>query len=185
MKKVLITIAATFAVLIAGALIFILSGAYNISQLSPHNKLTLSIINMTTHKSVDRRMTENVVPGNLKDSAVLVTGFQHYNAMCVSCHGAPGIQPNEMVEGLYPKPPLIYKHGEEDAAREFFWIIKNGIKMTSMPAFKPTHSDAQIWAMAAFVTQKLAKMSPEEYNAWIKKYAGTDNEKETPVKTTP
>jgi len=185
MKKVLITIAATFAALIVGAFIFILTGAYNISQLSPHNKLTLSIIKMTTHSSVNRRLTENVVPDNLKDSTVLVTGFKHYNQMCVSCHGAPGIQPNKMVEGLYPKPPLIYKHGEEDAAREFFWIIKNGIKMTSMPAFKPTHTDAQIWAMTAFITQKLAKMSPEEYKAWMKKYAKTDNEQEAAVKTTP
>ena len=185
MKKVLITIAATFAALIVGAFIFILTGAYNISQLSPHNKLTLSIIKMTTHSSVNRRLTENVVPDNLKDSTVLVTGFKHYNQMCESCHGAPGIQPNEMVEGLYPKPPLMYKHGEEDAAREFFWIIKNGIKMTSMPAFKPTHTDAQIWAMTAFITQKLAKMSPEEYKAWMKKYAKTDNEQEAAVKTTP
>jgi len=184
MKKVLITIAATFAVLFVGGFIFILTGAYNISQLSPHNKLTLSIIKMTTHNSVNRRLTENVVPDNLNDSTVLVTGFKHYNQMCVSCHGAPGIQPNEMVEGLYPKPPLMYKHGEEDAAREFFWIIKNGIKMTSMPAFKPTRTDAQIWAMTAFITQKLAKMSPDEYKSWMKKYAVKDDEQEASVKTT-
>ncbi|MFA6581996.1 MAG: cytochrome c [Paludibacter sp.] len=185
MKKVLITIAATLVVLIVGAFIYISSGAYDISQLSHHNKLTLSIIKMTTHRSIDRRMSENMVPDNLKDSTVLVTGFKHYNQMCVSCHGAPGIQPNEMVEGLYPKPPLMYKHGEEDAAREFFWVIKNGIKMTSMPAFKPTHTDAQIWAMAAFVTQKLAKMSPDEYKIWMKKYGETDNETEAPVNLSP
>ncbi|MHB9140840.1 MAG: hypothetical protein ACYC25_03075, partial [Paludibacter sp.] len=90
MKKVLITIAATLVVMIVGAFIYILSGAYNISQLSHHNKLTLSIIKMTTHRSIDRRMTENTVPDNLNDSTVLVTGFKHYNQMCVSCHGAPG-----------------------------------------------------------------------------------------------
>ena len=170
MKKILITIAATLIVLGTGSFIFISTGAYNISQLSHHNWLTMSIIKITTHSSIDRRMKENLVPANLKDSVVLVTGFKHYNEMCVSCHGAPGVKPNEMVEGLYPKPPEIYKHGEEDAAQEFFWIIKNGIKMTSMPAFEPTHSDEQIWAMTAFVTQKLAKMTPEEYQAWTKKY---------------
>ncbi len=171
MKKNLFTIVATFLILGVLSFIFILSGAYNISQLSHHNWLTMSIIKMTTHSSIDRRMKENVVPANLKDSTVLITGFKHYNEMCVSCHGAPGVKPNEMVEGLYPKPPEIYKHGEEDAAQEFFWIIKNGIKMTSMPAFAPTHDDEKIWAMTAFVTQKLAKMSPEEYQAWNKKYA--------------
>jgi len=174
MKKILITIAATLFVLGVGSFIFISTGAYNISQLSHHNWLTMSIIKMTTHSSIDRRMKENVIPVNLKDSAVLVMGFKHYNEMCVSCHGAPGVKQNEMVEGLYPKPPEIYKHGEEDAAQEFFWIIKNGIKMTSMPAFTPTHDDEKIWAMTAFVTQKLAKMTPVEYQTWTKKYAETD-----------
>jgi mono/diheme cytochrome c family protein len=176
MKKILITIVLTFLVLGVGTFIFISSGAYNISQLSHHNWLTLSIIQLTTHKSIDKRMKENVMPANLKDSAVLIMGFKHYNEMCVSCHGAPGVKPNEMVEGLYPKPPEMYKHGEEDAAQEFFWIIKNGIKMTSMPAFAPTHDDEKIWAMTAFVTQKLAKMTPEEYQAWIKKYAEVSKE---------
>ena len=176
MKKTLITIAATLLILGTGAFIFISTGAYNISQLSHHNRLTMSIIRMTTHNSIDRRMKENIVPINLKDSAVLVMGFKHYNEMCVSCHGAPGVKPNEMVEGLYPKPPEIYKHGEEDAAQEFFWIIKNGIKMTSMPAFAPTHDDEKIWAMTAFVTQKLAKMTPEEYRSWTEKYTEADKE---------
>ena len=179
MKKILLTIAATVFVMILGSFIFISTGAYDISQLKPHNRLTLSIIRMTTHNSINRRMKENVVPANLKDSAMYIMGFKHYNEMCVSCHGAPGVKPNEMVEGLYPKPPELYKHGEEDAAQEFFWIIKNGIKMTSMPAFKPSHDDEKIWAMTAFVTLKLAKMTPEEYKAWIKKYAESDKEKET------
>jgi len=177
MKKILFTIAATLFVLILGSFIFISAGLYDISQLKPHNKLTLTIIRMTTHNSINRRMKENVVPANLKDSAMIITGFKHYNEMCVSCHGAPGVKQNEMVEGLYPNPPELYKHGEEDAAQEFFWIIKNGIKMTSMPAFKPSHDDEKIWAMTAFVTQKLAKMSPEEYKSWIEKYAEKDMEK--------
>ena len=172
MKKILITIVATLVVLIAGSFIYISTGTYDISQLTPHNRLTRAIIGMTTHSSIDRRMKENVVPANLKDPEMIITGFKHYNEMCVSCHGAPGVKPNEMVEGLYPKPPEIYKHGEEDAAQEFFWIIKNGIKMTSMPAFKPTHDDTKIWAMTAFVALKLATMTPEEYKEWIVKYDG-------------
>jgi len=171
MKSILITIAATLAVLILGTFIYIFSGAYDISQLTPHNKLTRTIIGMTTKNSIERRAKENVVPANLKDPDMLITGFKHYDEMCVSCHGAPGVKQNEMVEGLYPKPPELYQHGEEDAALEFFWIIKNGIKMTSMPAFKPTHDDTRIWAMTAFVTLKLAKMSPKEYGEWKMKYA--------------
>jgi len=171
MKKIVLTVLITLAVLTAAFFIYISSGAYDISQLSHHNALTKSIIRTTKHSSIDKRMKEVVVPGNLNDPELLATGFQHYNEMCVSCHGGPGVKPGEMAEGLYPKPPELYKHAEEDEAQEFFWIIKNGIKLTSMPAYEPTHDDAKIWAMTAFVTHKLPKMTSEEYRAWSEKYA--------------
>lgn len=171
MKKILLTIGITIIVLIAVSYLYIISGSYDISQLSPHNKLTLSIIKMTTHNSIDARLDEVEVPNNLKDSTLILTGFKHYNEMCSMCHAGPGIERNEMAEGLYPKPPKLYKFANEDDAQEFFWIIKNGIKMTSMPALAPTHTDDQIWAITAFVTNKLGKMSPEEYKEWTEKYS--------------
>jgi len=121
-------------------------------------------------------MKEIVVPGNLTDTALIVMGFKHYNEMCVGCHSAPGLPTNKMLEGWYPKPPELFKYSKEDDAREFFWIIKYGIKMTSMPAFKPTHDDEKLWAITAFVTQKLGKMSPVEYNEWMKKYTKESKE---------
>ena len=171
MKKILVTIFLTLAVLFAVFFIYIYSGADDISQLTPHNNLTKSIIGITTHSSINKRLKEIVVPGNITDTAMIVMGFKHYNEMCLNCHSAPGQQPNEMAEGLYPKPPKLHEYSKEDDAREFFWIIKYGIKMTSMPAFKPTHDDEKIWAITAFVTQKLGKMSPAEYSEWLKKYA--------------
>jgi mono/diheme cytochrome c family protein len=175
MKKVIVTIIITLAVLIGVFFIYISSGAYDISQLSPHNRLTKSIINITKHSSIDKRMKGIEVPANIKDTAMIILGFKHYNEMCVSCHGAPGEKLSEIAEGLYPKPPELYKHTEEDDAQEFFWIIKNGIKLTSMPALKPTHSDNEIWAITSFVTQKLPKMSPDEYKDWAKKYIMADD----------
>ena len=42
--------------------------------------------------------------------------------------------------------------------------------MTSMPAFKPTHDEEKRWAITAFVTQKLPKMTAEEYKEWLTRY---------------
>ena len=179
MKKTIVTVLFTLAVLVAGFFIFIYSGAYDISQLTPHNALTKKIINITKHSSINSRMKDNALPGNLKDSAMLTMGFIHYNEMCTGCHAGPGVKADEMAEGLYPKPPELYKHAEEDEAQEFFWIIKNGIKLTSMPAYGPTHDDEKIWAITAFVTQRLPKMTPEEYKAWTEKYAEKDESHES------
>jgi len=170
MKNILLTIILTVAVIVAVFFIYIYSGAYDISQLSPHNNLTKSIIGITTHHSIEKRVKEIVVPANITDTATIARGFKHYNEMCIGCHNAPGLPENKFVEGWYPKPPELYKFAKEEDAREFFWITKYGIKMTSMPAFKPTVDDQKLWEVTAFITQKLGKMTGEEYTAWAKKY---------------
>ena len=176
MKKIILTVIILLAVFACGFLLYIKSGMYDISQLTPHNSFTKWVINTTKHNSIDKRMKDNNVPANLGDSSLIIEGFTHYNEMCSGCHAAPGKEAEELAQGLYPKPPLIYKHAEESDAQEFFWIIKNGIKMTSMPAYGPTHDDQKIWAITAFVTSKLPKMSADEYKEWSKKYALTTEE---------
>jgi len=47
---------------------------------------------------------------------------------------------------------------------KMFWVTKNGIKMTGMPAWGKTHSDDKIWAIVAAV-KNLNEMSPAGYDA--------------------
>ena len=170
MKKIILTIIITLVVIVAAFTVYIYSGTYDVSQLTPHNAITKWMIRTTKHKSINKRLKGVQVPV-LNDTAMIIQGFVHYNEMCVSCHGAPGINPGEMAMGLYPKPPKFFKSNNMPDADESFWIIKNGIKMTSMPAYGPTHTDQKIWAMTDFLLNKMNKMSPEEYQAWIKKYS--------------
>ncbi|MEO7119518.1 MAG: cytochrome c [Ginsengibacter sp.] len=170
MKKIILTVFITLVVILAAFIVYIYSGTYDISQLSPHNAITKWIINTTKEHSIDKRFKVIQVPP-MHDSAMLAEGFSHYNEMCVSCHGGPGIAPSDLAKGLYPTPPKFYKSEDLPDTAEAFWIIKNGIKMTSMPAFGPTHSDEKIWAITDFLLNKLSRMSPEEYQVWMKKYS--------------
>ena len=168
MKK-LLTIILTLVVLVIAFVIYIWSGSYNISQLSHHNALTRWIIGTTTHHSINKRLKQIKVPA-LTDTSMIVMGFAHYNEMCVVCHGAPGIEPSEMTKGLYPVPPKFYKSEDMPDPDEAFWIIKYGIKFTSMPAFAPTHDDNAIWAITAFMLKQMNNMTPADYQDWIKRY---------------
>ena len=168
MRTTYIVLITLLCLLLLGFL-YIFTGIFNPSALVPHTKLTLWVINKTRDNSVERRDRNIVVPA-LNDSALIVTGFEHYNEMCVICHSAPGIKPSEIARGLYPLPPLIYKYGSTMEPAEAFWIIKNGLKLTGMPAFGETHSDEKIWAITAFVTHKLENMTPEEFKEWQLKY---------------
>lgn len=168
MKK-LLTIILTLVVLVIAFVIYIWSGSYNISQLSHHNALTRWIIGTTTQHSINKRLKQIEVPA-LTDTSMIEMGFAHYNEMCVVCHGAPGVEPSEMIKGLYPIPPAFYKSEDLPDPEEAFWIIKYGIKFTSMPAFAPTHDDNAIWAITAFLLKKMNSMSPADYQEWIKRY---------------
>ena len=48
-----------------------------------------------------------------------------------------------------------------------FWVVKNGFKMTGMPAFEKIHTDDQIWALIAFV-RNLPNLYPSQYDAMLK-----------------
>jgi cytochrome c len=145
----IIIIVFVVVVAIAGY-IYVGSGSYNIAATSPHRAFTLFMIDKMTDASIEKHSQGIQVPvqAGLEDT---LKGFPHYNDMCIDCHGAPGIGRTEFGEGLYPKGPSLAAHESDLSPAEMFWIVKNGIKMTGMPAFAPTHSDEQIWNIVAFV----------------------------------
>ena len=147
--------------LLAIFLLFIYSGWYNVSANEQENGIMKWVLNTTKDRSIESRSKDITVP-DLNDSSMLKEGFEHYNEMCVSCHGAPGLEETEVSVGLNPKAPFLVKVAKEIDPKELFWITKNGIKMTGMPAWGKTHSDEKIWAIVAFV-KKLPNMTAEEY----------------------
>jgi len=163
------------AVLIAGYLVFIYSGIYNISAMVPHNNLTLWMMNTVRENSIKHNADDKIKMPDLSDKSLLKMGFVHYREMCVSCHGAPGIKQSEFAEGLYPNPPMLSKVAKEWTPQQLFWITKNGLKMTGMPAFGPTHTDDMIWAIVAF-TKTLPTMTKEQYQVLDNETKGESDE---------
>jgi mono/diheme cytochrome c family protein len=86
------------------------------------------------------------------DRAAVERGLVHYKENCLPCHAAPGIDRAEFAQGLNPSPPELYSPmAQEDSDAELFWITKNGIRMTGMPAFGGNHRDDEIRDILAFV----------------------------------
>ncbi len=148
------------------------SGAYNMAATEKHWGITEKIIAWVRESSIEAR-AKNLEAPPLDDTEVLLKGAEHYNAMCTTCHLAPGLKPTELSIGLYPQAPVFHqRESVNDPAkklehiREYFWVIKNGLKMTAMPAWGLSHDDNSIWAMAAFVL-KMSHMTPEQYENLI------------------
>ena len=84
----------------------IYSGEYNVAASKPHYPVVEWALATTMERSVRDHAAGIEVPP-LSDSALLRTGFEHFEAMCVTCHGAPGVERSEIGKGLTPQPPEL------------------------------------------------------------------------------
>ena len=155
-----LTVVATLLVLAIGTAVFVGSGVYNIGADDHHTRIVLTIIEQLRNRSIAVRAHGIEVP-NLDDPKNIAAGAQHYAALCIGCHLAPGVTKSEVRAGLYPHPPNLAQEEVDDAQRAF-WIIKHGIKMSAMPAWGKTLNDAAIWDIVSFVRQ-MPMMTPETY----------------------
>ena len=86
------------------------------------------------------------------DSRAITTGRTAYTGSCAVCHGAKG-------DGHGVFGPTTYTDATDfttDTAKsttdaQLFWIVKNGLGFTAMPAFGTQYKDADIWAMVAYI----------------------------------
>ena len=173
MKYILYTTAVIAVLILLGCCVFVYSGVYNVAASQSDNAVVQWMLRTARERSVERRADAVRLPDEtvLNDPETVRTGFGHYDEMCVGCHGAPGVEPGELRDGMNPEPPLLAEHAGDMPLRELFWVIKHGIKMTGMPAWGVTHSDDKVWAMAAFV-KKLPEYDALDYQEMRQQNAG-------------
>ena len=160
------------ALIILGALPFLImySGIYSVSMLNQDNALVNWMLDTGMTRSVQHH-AKGIQAPDLSAAAKIQMGFSHFNQMCVACHGAPGAPPDEISAGIWPRAPYLPDTVSDWTPGELFWLTKNGIKFTAMPAWGPSHSDEQIWAIVAFL-ERLPKTTDAEYEAMVKKDKG-------------
>jgi mono/diheme cytochrome c family protein len=162
--RIFLTIVITLAVLIIIGLAFMYSGIYNVAAINPPGNLERWFFSTLMDNSVEHHSGSIRAPA-LDGSAMIDSGFQHFSRMCVGCHGAPGVQPRGISKGLNPAPPNLVDAVSDQSEVEIFWIVKNGIKMTGMPAYGAYNDDNRIWEIVAFV-HLLPKMTAEQYQEY-------------------
>ena len=159
--KFLFGVLVGLVVLGVAAAVFAGAGLFNAAASVPPTAIETKVARFALDASVGRRAPKVSNPVK-PDPEIRHEGFAHYKAMCLVCHGAPGIESSEIADGLNPPAPdLTLGRVQKRTDGEIFWIVQNGIRMTGMPAFGTTHKDEEIWKIVAFV-RRLPSLSPEE-----------------------
>ena len=99
-------------------------------------------------------------------------GFRIYRRECVMCHTPAGHTPRPMAIGFNPQAPNFGPGADDMSDAELFWVTKNGIRFTGMPAWGSSMKDTEIRDVVAFVMM-MPKMTPADYDAIDKRISDT------------
>jgi len=173
-------LAALVVLTLATAATVFYAGVYDVSATDEHLAPTYWLLDTAMRRSVQQRAEQISVP-DLGQPGQVRRGNALYRQHCVQCHGAPGVAPERFALGMTPAPANLAYTGRAWSPAEVFWVVKEGLKMTGMPAWKYRMVDEDIWAIVSFV-RELPKLSPEEYRA---KSPGREAAAEPPVSAAP
>lgn len=104
------------------------------------------------HASVRRTApkAQNPLP---RSDETLIAGGKLYLNDCVGCHGEPGKPPSQFGASFYPPAPYLPGAGTKYSESEVYWIARHGIRRTGMAAQASSYKDAELWALAAFISR--------------------------------
>lgn len=116
-----------------------------------------------------RTLRHFAVPASLRSrknplpmtAAALKEGREHFADHCAQCHGNDGRGQTEMGRNLYPRAPdMTLAETQQLSDGELFAIIRNGVRLTGMPAWSGAHEDDD-WKLVLFV-RHMPQMTKEE-----------------------
>jgi mono/diheme cytochrome c family protein len=157
------TLIATAACVLAGGFVVVVAGLYDVGAISQHTRPVYWLLDRALHQSVRVRAMTIDTPA-LDSPGLRERGLQCFHRHCTSCHGAPGLAPERHALAVQPVPRPLTNALSEWQPRELFWIARNGIRMSGMPAWHGRLEDEDLWAIVAFL-QELPTLAPTAYRA--------------------
>ncbi len=170
-RQLLIVAAATTAVLalmaaLVGAVV-VYGGLYNVSATRQHLQLTHTVMETAMRQSVRLRARDIAEPA-LADAAMALRGAACFRDKCVQCHGAPGVAQGDIGRSMQPIPGPLVDAMHHWRPRELYWVTRNGIKMSGMPAWEYRLTEAELWDLVAFM-QVLPGLAAPQYAQLLRK----------------
>jgi mono/diheme cytochrome c family protein/cytochrome c2 len=141
----------------------IYSGAYDVTAIHQHTRPVHWALDTGMRQAV-KRHARNIQAPPLDDPFLVRRGAHLFRESCLQCHGAPGVAPHPFARGLMPLPNSLAQTALEWTPAEMYWVTRNGLKMTGMPAWEYRYPDEDLWAIVAFLRQ-LPKLTVEAYEA--------------------
>jgi mono/diheme cytochrome c family protein len=155
-------LAVLIALALAAVVVIVGLTQFRLDALQEPGQVETFLATLVKHLLVRRSSREGIPPAltNLPES--IAEGDKLYATDCSMCHGSDGHTPSDFGRWMYPRAsdltsPVVQRYSD----RELFWIVKNGIRLSGMPAFGRVESDEHIWSLVHYLRTMQGSAHPE------------------------
>ncbi len=148
-----------------GFVLYVASGRMPAAATDPPLPMEAFVAGFALHARIRREAPKRDVSSY--STADLKTGADVYQKNCAVCHGLPGQETPPIGKGEFPPPPQLFTvdgRVSDDPAGVTYWKVKNGIRLTGMPAFGSSLEEQQMWQVTALLA-RADKLPPEALDA--------------------
>lgn len=150
MKRRLTFAIAVVALMILGALVSV--SQFNLSALPEPGRAETYLATKAKHYLVHRASRAGIPPPPIDLQTSIAEGDKLFGTECGACHGLNGRKPTDAGSWMYPRAAdLASSEVQRYSDRELFWIIKNGIRLSGMPAFGKVEPGEHIWNLVHYL----------------------------------
>jgi mono/diheme cytochrome c family protein len=147
-KNIVVILAGTaFVVVLLCGLLLSMHGV----QASPPGKWEFRIMTRAKHSLlVGGKGLANPMPPTLENAAEGQQNFSHY---CFVCHGLDGQNTGvPFADATSPTvPSLASREVQTYSDGQLYWVIKNGLWPSGMPASRGILTDEEIWSIVTYI----------------------------------
>lgn len=170
-RKWIVSLVVLVLIVIAG----ILASRFSLTALPDPGRAETYLAIRAKHYLVARE-SRNVPAGPASTAASVAEGDKLYGAECAMCHGMDAQHPSGTGRWMYPRAADLTSaemRGYSD--KDLFWIIRNGIRLSGMPAFGKVESDEHIWNLVHYVRslEVTRTVTDQRYPAQGKPFPGS------------
>ncbi|MBS1842578.1 MAG: cytochrome c [Acidobacteria bacterium] len=149
------------AILVLVVVAAVVMSLFNLSALPEPGRAEIWLATRGKHFLV-HRASHGPLPAEPTDRASSIQeGNTLFGTECSECHGNSGRKPTDSGRWMYPRAAdLTAPEVQRYSDRELFWVVKNGIRLSGMPAFGRVESDEHIWNLVHYVRTLPSQEAP-------------------------
>lgn len=150
MKSFVAGIVATMIVFTFGAWLYLRLGYADLRANLPPSWLETQLATTALNASAARHAPSEPNPITPTEDNLL-DGGRLYRDKCADCHGRPDNPVSDYGASFNPRAPQFMQAYPRLREDQVFYLIKNGVRRSAMPAWSNIMADSEIWQVVTFL----------------------------------